>query len=151
MKIDKKTVRNLFLIVLCAITFYWVLNETEQFKSLWSAAIGLVSPFIVGAAIAFILNVPLRTMERLLGFIKNPGLRRTFSIILTLVVVALVIAGVVMLLIPQITETIQILIPKLMDFFTQMETKIAGFLDENPALLQWFSETTDLKVLTGVV
>lgn len=147
MKIDKKTVRNLFLIVLCAITFYWVLNETEQFKSLWSAAIGLVSPFIIGAAIAFILNVPLRAMERLLGFIKNSGLRRTFSIILTLVVIALVIAGVVMLLIPQITETVRILIPRLMDFFTQLETKVIRFMEENPALLQWFSETTDLKSL----
>lgn len=147
LKIDKKTIRNLFLIVLCAITFYWVLNETEQFKSLWSAAIGIVSPFIVGAAIAFILNVPLRTIERLLGFIKNPGLRRTVSIILTLVVVALVIAGVVMLLIPQITETIQILIPRLMDFFVQLEAKLVSFMEENPELLQWVTKSTDLQSL----
>lgn len=147
MKIDKKAVRNLFLVVLGSITFYWILNKTEQFHSLWSGMIGIISPFIVGAAIAFVLNVPLRAIERPLGFIKNPGLRRTVSIILTLVVVVLVIAGVVMLLIPQITETVRSLIPRLADFFMQLEAKLTGFLQENPELLQWVSESTDLQSL----
>lgn len=147
MQIDKKTVRNLFLVAVGAIAFYWVLHETEQFGNLWSAVTGMISPFVLGAAIAFIMNVPMRAIERPLGFIQKDGLRRTAAIVLTLVVVVLVIVGIVWLLIPQITETIQLLIPKLTDFFLRMEDNILLFLEENPDLLQWVTETTDLQSL----
>lgn len=147
MHIDKKTVRNLFLIAVGAIAFYWILHETEQFRNLWSAFTGMISPFVLGAAIAFIMNVPVRAIERPLGFIQKDGLRRTAAIVLTLVVVVLVIVGVVWLLIPQITETIQLLIPKLTDFFLRMENRILIFLEENPDLLKWVTETTDLQSL----
>ena len=147
MHIDKKTVRNLFLVAVGAIAFYWILHETEQFRNLWSAFTGMISPFVLGAAIAFIMNVPVRAIERPLGFIQKDGLRRTAAILLTLVVVVLVIVGVVWLLIPQITETIQLLIPKLTDFFLRMENRILIFLEENPDLLKWVTETTDLQSL----
>ena len=144
MHIDKKTVRNIFFVVVGAIVFYWILNETEQFRSLWTSLMGMISPFILGAAIAFIMNVPLRPIERQLHFIRNEGLRRALAIVVTLVVVVLVITGVVLLLVPQITETIQSLIPKLTDFFLRVESKVFTFLESNPELLKWVSSTTDL-------
>lgn len=147
MHIDKRTVRNIFLVAVGAIAFYWVLNETEQFKSLWNTLKDIVSPFILGAAMAFILNVPMRVVEKALKFIQNEGLRRTAAIILTLVVILFVITGVVLLLVPQITETIQLLIPKLIDFVFKVEAVIMEFLEANPQLLQWVSNTTDLQSL----
>lgn len=147
MHFDKKTVRNIFYIAVGAIAFYWVLNETEEFKSLWNALTGMLSPFILGAAIAFILNVPMRVVEKPLKFIQNVSLRRTAAIILTLLIMILAITGVVLLLIPQITETIQLLIPKLIDFILKVENTLMEFLGENPELLQWISTTTDLQSL----
>lgn len=147
MHIDKRTVRNIFLVAVGAIAFYWVLNETEQFKSLWNTLKDIVSPFILGAAMAFILNVPMRVVEKALKFIQNEGLRRTAAIILTLVVILFAITGVVLLLVPQITETIQLLIPKLIDFVFKVEAVIMEFLEANPQLLQWVSNTTDLQSL----
>lgn len=147
MHIDKKTVRNIFFVAVGAIAFYWVLNQTEQFKSLWNMAVGIISPFVLGAAMAFILNVPMRVIEKPLKFIQNDGLRRTAAIILTLVLIMLGITGVVLLLVPQITETIQLLIPKLIDFVFRTEAAIMEFLEANPQLLQWVSNTTDLQSL----
>ena len=135
------------MIALGAIAFYWVLHETEQFRNLWTGLVGVLSPFVLGAAIAFIMNVPMRALERQLMFIRKDGLRRTASIILTFVLIILVIAGVIWLLIPQITETIQSLIPKLTDFFQRMERLVLAFLEENPELLQWVSSTTGLQSL----
>lgn len=145
MHIDKKTVRNIFLVAVGAIAFYWILNQTEQVRSLWSALTGMFSPFILGATIAFIMNVPLRPIERRLRFIRNDGLRRALAIVLTLVAVALVIAGVILLLVPQITETIQALIPKLTDFVLRVEAKVIAFLEANPELLKWVSDATGQK------
>ena len=135
------------MIALGAIAFYWVLHETEQFRNLWTGLVGVLSPFVLGAAIAFIMNVPMRALERQLMFIRKDGLRRTASIILTFVLIILVIAGVIWLLVPQITETIQSLIPKLTDFFQRMERLVLAFLEENPELLQWVSSTTGLQSL----
>ena len=145
MHIEKKTVRNLFLVAAGAIAFYWILNETEQFRSFWSAFTGLFTPFVLGAAIAFIMNVPMRAIEGRLGYIKNDGLRRALAIILTLMSFVLVIAGVILLLIPQLTKTVQALIPKLMDFFLRVEDQITSFLEANPELLKWITDSTDLK------
>ena len=147
MQIDKKTVRKVFLIVIGGIFLYWLLHETERVRIFWTAATGLVAPFVIGAALAFIFNVPMRAIERRLGFIQRPGLRRTAGIILTLISFVVVIAGVVLLLIPQITETIQALIPKLTAFFQRVEQNIVAFLEENPELLNWVSQNTELKSL----
>ena len=147
MHIDKKTVRNIFFVTVGAIAFYWILHETEQFKTLWATLTGMFSPFVLGAAIAFILNVPMRVIEKPLKVIQNEGLRRTVAIVLTLVLIVFAITGIVQLLVPQITETIQLLIPKLIDFALRMETYFFEFLESNPQLLQWFSDTTDLQSL----
>jgi len=145
--IDKKTVRNIFFVAVGAIAFYWVLHETEQFKTLWSTLTGMFSPFILGAAMAFILNVPMRVIEKPLKFIQSDGLRRTAAIVLTLVVIVLAITGIVLLLVPQITATIQLLVPKLIDFVMRVEASLIDFLEANPQLLQWVSDTTDLQSL----
>ena len=145
MHIEKKTVRNLFFIAVGAIAFYWVLNETEQARNLWSSLTGMLAPFVLGAALAFIMNVPMRSFERQLKFIRNDGLRRALAIVLTLVAVVVIIAGVILLLIPQITETIRTLIPTLVDFFLRVEANFYDFLEANPELMKWLSETTDLK------
>ena len=145
MQIDKKTVRNIFMIAVGAIAFYWVLHETDQFKNLWTGLVNVLSPFVLGAAIAFIVNVPMRAVERQLAFIRKDGLRRTLSIILTFIVIVLVITGVILLLVPQISDTVQSLIPQLTDFFLRLENKIVVFLENNPELLQWVSSTTGLQ------
>ena len=145
MQIDKKTVRNIFLVALGAIAFYWLLHETEQFRSIWTGLTGILSPFVLGAAMAFIMNVPMRALERQMTFVRRDGLRRTLAIILTFVLIVLVVAGIIWLLVPQITDTIQSLIPKLTDFFLRMEKMIFAFLEDNPELLQWVSNTTGLQ------
>ena len=147
MHIDKKTVRNLFVVAVGAIAFYWILNETEQFRNLWKSFTDIIAPFVVGAAIAFIMNVPMRAFERNLTFIRRDGLRRTAAMLLTFIAFVIVIAGVILLLIPQITETIQSLLPKLTDFFQRLEKSILAFLESNPELLAWVRETTNLQTL----
>lgn len=147
MHIEKKTVRNLFFVVVGAIAFYWVLNETEQARTLWSVFTGIISPFVLGAAIAFIINVPMRAIERHLSCIKKDGFRRTIAILLTLLAFLIIIAGIILLLVPQISETIQSLLPKLTAFFQRIEMYIVAFLQDNPDLLQWVSENTELKSL----
>ncbi len=145
MHIEKKTLRNIFIGVIVCIVLYWLLHETERVKSVLSVISGIVSPFLLGAGLAFVLNVPVRAIERGLGGIKKDGARRMVAIVITLLCVALVLALVFYLLIPQLSETIQSLIPKLKAFFISIETAISSFLAENPKIMQWVTVNTDLE------
>ena len=147
MNIDKKTIRNLFLVAAGCICFYFILNETDKLRAAWTGVMGLLSPFLLGAAIAFILNVPMRGIEAKLGKIKSDGLRRATAILLTLLAFVVVIVGVVLLLIPQIGATFEILAPKMVAFFQRIQESILGFLKENPDLLNTVSSFVDLEKL----
>ena len=91
MTIDKKTIRKVFWIAVGSIFFYWLLHETDRFKILWTSVKEIFAPFVIGAALAFILNVLMRPIEHRLKFIKNPGLRRAAALVLTFVAIVLVL------------------------------------------------------------
>lgn len=143
MELNKKNLRRIFLGVAGCIVLYWLLLETERVKGIFSAIIGMLSPFLVGAAIAFILNVPMRAIENGLKKVGNSGLRRALALILTIIGVALVLYGVIYFLIPQVTETVESLIGTLPGFFRRVEKAATDYLAENPELLEWLSEYTD--------
>ena len=61
-ELNKKTLTRIFLGVGGCILLYWLLHEMPQVKVVASFISGIVSPFFTGAAIAFILNVPMRAI-----------------------------------------------------------------------------------------
>ena len=147
MHIDKKTIRNIFLGAAGCILLYWLLNEWDRVSRVWNFLSNILAPFVVGAALAFILNVPMRAIEGLLKNVKRPKWRRALALILTIVVILLVIAGVVMLLIPQLEATVRSLLQQLPGFFEGLEKKAYEFLEQRPELLAWVNENIDLASL----
>ena len=143
MTIDKKTIRNIFLGVAGCILLYWVLHETGRLVTAYNTVMGIISPFLVGAVVAFILNVPMRAIEGLLVKVKKPDARRALAVILTLLAVLLILTLVFSLLIPQVTATAESLAAKLPGFFVRVEESILKFLQDNPDLLAWVNENTD--------
>lgn len=147
MELDKKNFKRLLAVVCTGIILYWLLNEPQLASGVWSFGIRTLSPFIVGAVIAFILNVPMRFFERHLKFIQKTGLRRSVALLLTLVCGALVIAAVFSLLIPQLAKTIASLYPAISAFLKEVEAWVNRTLAENPQLMQWIQENTELSKL----
>lgn len=145
MELNKKTLRNIFLGVASCIVLYWILHETDRVMSVFQIGYQVLSPFVIGAALAFILNVPMRSIERRLSKIKKDGLRRAVALILTFVCILLVLYGVIYLLIPQVTETVESLVGTLPGFFSRMQQSVMIYLNENPELLEWLSDYTDFN------
>ena len=144
-KIDKKTLRSLGLLVLGLILVYWLLHDISTVKVFLKAGLDILSPFIIGSVLAFIINVPMRAFEGLLKKIPNNMLRRVIALLLTLIAVALVVTLVFVLLIPQLTNTVQSLIPKLQSFILQVEAWINKFLTEHPEVMEWITQNTDME------
>lgn len=145
MHIEKKTLRNIFIGVISCIVLYWILHETDRVRTVFSFLKGIVSPFVLGASLAFIINVPMRAFEGLLKGIKKQGWRRLLAIVLTFIAVLLVLALVFLLLIPQLIDTIQSLIPKLNAFVISVEQKVTAFLADNPQVMEWINSNTDFE------
>ena len=147
LEVNKKKIHSIFLCVVGCILLYWVLFETERVRIAFNWLITLFSPFIVGAVLAFILNVPMRGIENLLKFIKKQEVRRPIALILTIVAVLLVLSLVIWLLIPQVLDTAQTVAEKLPAFFSGVESSIFKFLNDNPELLEWVENNVDLSDL----
>ena len=145
MHFEKKTLRNIFIGVAACIVLYWILHETEQFKNVFSVIKGVFAPFVLGSGLAFILNVPMRSIENKLSCIKKQGLRRVIAVLLTIIIVLLVLALVLYLLIPQVIATATNLIDKLPGFFNDARETLIEFLEEHPKLLEWVLENTDFE------
>jgi len=84
LELSKKTIRSLIFGAVGCIVLYWLLHETGRVTAFLKNGWAVLSPFIAGAAVAFVLNVPMRAIEKGFSFIKKPGLRRAVAILLTL-------------------------------------------------------------------
>lgn len=144
MEMNRKAFRTLIGGVIVCIVVYWLLHETERVTGVVKGIYNLISPFVLGAALAFILNVPMRAIEcRLLSGIEKPGIRRALALLLTFVAIMLVLAGVVVLLIPQVDATAKAFVAELPGFFQRTEALISEFLADNPEIMKWLTENTD--------
>lgn len=145
MVLDKKTLRSIFLGVASCIVLYWVLSETERVQGAIGAVLSILSPFVLGAGLAFILNVPMRAIENMESDIEKPSMKRLVAIILTFIAFVMVVTVVFLLLIPQIGATVESLVPQILSFVDEVEALLNQFLQDNPELMQWLYDNTGLQ------
>lgn len=156
MYLDKKTLRNIFLVALGCILVYWVLNSPERFNAVYGTLEGIFAPFVWGAGIAFILNVPMRGIEnKWLSKIEKPGARRAVAILITCIFFLIALVAVIWLLIPQVWDTVTTLISRLPGFFQKAVAAVEEFLADNPDLWEWVNtnviQALDPSKLTGML
>ncbi len=143
MHFDKKTLRNIFIGVGVCIILYWILHEPERVDNVLSVLGKVFAPFIFGAGLAFVINVPMRGIENRLGKISNGLLRRTVALVITLLLILLVLTLVFYLLIPQIITTGKNFVERLPGFASDVESFVTDFLQDHPQLLAWVNNNVD--------
>lgn len=147
MSSEKKKYGIIFGGVACCIVLYWILFQPQRVKTVYDTVMTVLSPFVVGSVLAFIMNVPMRGIENLLGKVSKPEIRRPIALLLTVVLLLLVLALVFGLLIPQVLTTGKTFVDKLPAFFNRVEEEIMNFLKDNPDLLKQVQENVKLEDL----
>lgn len=145
MHIDKKLMHRLFLLAAGCILFAWLVLDTARATALFTKIWDMIAPFVTGAAIAFIFNVPMRAIENQLSGIRKTGIRRLFSILLTIAAIVLVVTFVVELLVPQVRLTVQSLSQQIPAFVEKTAAELVVFMDENPEIKAFILESLNLE------
>jgi len=104
------------------VVLYAIVN-ISIFANLFSAILSVFAPIILGAALAYMLNPLLKLFEfKIFKKIKNKKLLRGLSLLMTFVVAFLIVAAIILLMIPQLIESIQ-------DFASKFDTYIETTAD----------------------
>ncbi|SHH10370.1 Predicted PurR-regulated permease PerM [Anaerosphaera aminiphila DSM 21120] len=116
--------KRLFITLILAISFYFVLLNFSSIFNVVKKVLGIISPFIVGAALAFVLKIPMNFLEKTL-FSKIKGekfqkFKRPLSLVISIVIVFSLILFLVFLVVPQLVKSVQSLEQKLPIFFEQL-------------------------------
>lgn len=105
---NRDQIKQRLLVVCGGVAFFCALQNLSVVIAALGWILGVLSPFLVGGAIAFILNVPMRAIESLLPEGKRwRSLRRPLALVLALAAVAGVAALAVCVISPGIGEAVR--------------------------------------------
>lgn len=142
MEISKQTRKYLIQILASAILLYCGIEHFNVVMKTLGLAWGILMPFIVGGAIAFILNVPMKKIEKYL-FPKNNKLakwRRPAAYFLTLLIVIGVLALAMIVIVPELGSTVRMLMEQIPAAFNAVSSWLNDLQKEYPALAPAASE-----------
>lgn len=144
MKLDKSTVLKITGILTFCILLYCALQNTAAVKGGIGTVMSYLNPFIVGGAIAFIINVPMRFIERHLfpKAKKLDKLRRPLALILALLAIAAIIVLVCIIVIPQIADTVSTLTVNIPQYMDNAKAYVNKILEKYPELQEEFQSYT---------
>ena len=130
-KKSMKKIRELIVFTAILVVALWKFDTVlEGAKNIW----GILFPFVLGGAIAFVINVPMSFLEKkIFGKTKDENkvgkkLARPISLLLTIILAVGVI--------PQLTRTMGSLMISIANFVPQMQNWIREFSHNNQEIMK---------------
>ena len=131
-------------LTLMVIIFLWLIPQVEVLSNFTSNFFAVISPFIAGGIIAYILNMPTRAIERLL---KRINIRfiikksRMLSVLMLFVIIVLLFTAVLNLIIPAVRTSVALFISEFPTYQQNIANLIAHVSEiELPDFLTEFFE-----------
>ena len=133
-----------FVVIACSILLYMMMSHVDEFSSEISGIIGTLRPFIVGGAIAYILNFMLKFYENLLSkwdkFDKqSKKIKRSVGLILTYISAGIIIYLFLQFVLPQLVDSIIGLannIPQYVKELSNFTNDLIGKADLEPHFIE---------------
>ena len=148
MEFHKKTVWTVAAAAFAVLAGYWGLQNLKLLGGALGAMVSLIAPFLLGCAVAFILNVPMRAVERRMGTDKRTAkLRRPVAFILTLALVSGVLALASLVIIPSLGDAVSSVSQQAQTFFTRLPEMLSALETRLPEL-ETALQTLDIQWIT---
>jgi len=145
-EMNRKTVRILVGLIAFGIILNVVVHNVDDVVKWMTAMVGILTPILLGGALAFLLNIPVSLLEKyVFKQRKNRFLqilhriRRPLSIGISLVTVFSVLVGVVAIVVPQLTNALTGAISQVRALVDSLRVYLTEYEDEAPELVQWLN------------
>ncbi len=153
---EKNEIKKYMFLILFAILTFFAINNIKGVLEIIESIFIVMLPFILGLVIAFILNIPMVKIEKLLNKkLKNKRIVRTISIILSLSIFILIIGSVSFLLIPELIESIKSLITNIPSLVNTVEESVLNLLkshkDVQIEIQNLFNNIDTSKILSNIL
>lgn len=132
---EKKEIKKWLPLIITSIIVYWGINNLNVIGSFISKIMQIIFPFVLGGALAFILNIPMSFFERKLSKIKygkktifkNKKLLRTISLVLAVIVIVFILYIIINLVVPELLDVFELLIGNI-PYYAE---EISKFIENN--------------------
>lgn len=153
MELNRDNMKRAMVLILYTVAILALAFHMEYVAAFLKAAFRLLFPFLAGAAIAFILNVPMRFIEnRILGGVlkmkEDSRLKRPASLLLAIFSVLAIMAVVVLVVVPELTDTLMGLKRLVPAFFENMQIQAERVFAQYPEIVEYINSIeVDWKTL----
>lgn len=117
----RDTLSRFFRNVVLILAAWWLINNMSVLGAVLSKVANILLPFIIGGAIAFIINIPMTFFEKHVSWIKIKVIRRILAIILSIAIVSLIIYLIINLIVPELASIINMLITNIPYYITEVK------------------------------
>ena len=146
MKERKQAIKTVLAIIVFTILSIYLVYHAYVISNIFSRILSLLFPFILGCAIAFVINIPMRGIENLL--FKDPSkkiykAKRPISMLLAYVFIVLIIVLVLFEIIPEMADTFTVLKEKVPEFVDKTKKWLLKYVEKFPEIKQ---QITDFEI-----
>lgn len=153
MELSKKTVKRILLIITFTVLLIWAIYNHKLLLKYIGELYSLISPFVIGLCIAYVVNVIMRPIERLwmklLSKCKGKWvekMKRPICLLLSILLVIGIILAVVFIIMPELSDSVSSLVSIVPSYVSEVESwweALALRLDKYGVELPQFSFDTD--------
>ena len=144
MELNKENMKKIMLlIVFTVLVLACAINYRTMFQYI-AVFFGIIFPFVLGGIIAFIINIPMRSLEKnIFGRIpwkkkeKRKGLIRGLSMVTAMALIVAVIVLVFFVVVPQLGETVMEVSNNIVQFWPKVQEWAMKIFSDNPEIMEW--------------
>lgn len=140
MELNKRSVKRILLIITFTVLLIWGVYNHKQLGELLLGVYSLISPFVIGLCIAYIVNVLLCPVENLWMKLLNKRkgkwpekLKRPLCLLLTILLVIGIILAIVLIIMPELRDSVASLIDMIPSYAEEVQrwwVSLSTFLDK---------------------
>ena len=152
---NKKRLVSNGLLIAFGICLYFYILHIEEMNAFWDKLITIISPFIFGGVLAYLLFKPTMWIEAMvlyLPYMKTLPKRftRLVAIILAYTIFIALLSGLIAMILPELADSIMTLINAFPDLLKTLENNIWNWFDtlnaSQKAYLDRFLDATSIKL-----
>ncbi len=139
-ELNKDNIKKIRSLIVFAVVVVVLGINYQKVLILMGDCISMISPFLLGGAIAFVLNVPMRAIETCTPLKRMKKFRRPACLVLSVSAVAGVLLLVIFVVGPELVNTLIGLQKSIPAFFERIQAQAEDIFAKNPGIVMYIEQ-----------